>query len=322
MTSAAGSFQRALQRIRPQDIGNGAPNDGFGLTEVHGWAFGSLASGGAHTYYLDDVSLVKRVDVIDDFETGLPYGHDANNIPIGFITWSDGSPVAITTTLVTDRDPLAMPCQVGDNNLYKVDLDIASWGGTTHAFENAAVDTWVSQDWSTYEGISFWLYGQNTGNTLMLELKDNRKPGSTTDDAETWAYPNFMDDFSGWKYFTLPFSAFQRKDIGNGAPNDGFTLTEAHGWAFGSLASGGRGPTTWIMWPCTAVSTRVVPFEVAVPRHRRSPVTEGASAVVTATLSMTSTEAVTVTYHIQEASARRLGLHRHQRHVRLPARHH
>jgi hypothetical protein len=37
----------------------------------------------------------------------------------------------------------------------------------------------------------------------------------------------------------LPFSEFSRKEVGNGAPNDGLTLTEVHGWAFGTLSTGG-----------------------------------------------------------------------------------
>ena len=40
---------------------------------------------------------------------------------------------------------------------------MAGWGGVTHAFENETVDTWITQDWSTYEGISFWAYGHDTG---------------------------------------------------------------------------------------------------------------------------------------------------------------
>ena len=77
-------------------------------------------------------------------------------------------------------------------------------------------------DWSSYEGVSFWLYGSNTGNGLFFEINENRNPGSTTNDVEIWTYP-FTDDFSGWQQIIIPFDAFTRKQIGNGAPNDGFT---------------------------------------------------------------------------------------------------
>src|SRR5678815_5977754 len=46
-----------------KEIGNGAPNDGLGLTEVHGWAFGALGTGGPRTYYLDQVTLFGAVGV-------------------------------------------------------------------------------------------------------------------------------------------------------------------------------------------------------------------------------------------------------------------
>src|SRR5690606_20136156 len=47
-------------------------------------------------------------------------------------------------------------------------------------------------------------------------------------------------NFSGWQLIQFPFSSFVRKEIGNGAPNDGFTLTQVHGWAVGTLNTGGE----------------------------------------------------------------------------------
>ncbi len=40
-----------------KEIYNDAPNDGLGLSEVHGWAFGTLNTNGRVTYYLDDFEL-------------------------------------------------------------------------------------------------------------------------------------------------------------------------------------------------------------------------------------------------------------------------
>ena len=62
--------------------------------------------------------------------------------------------------------------------------------------------------------------------------------GSTTDDAERWSY-EIADDFTGWQFFAIPFSEFNRKETGNGAPNDGFGRFEVHGWAIGALDTGG-----------------------------------------------------------------------------------
>ena len=49
-----------------------------------------------------------------------------------------------------------------------------SFAGFIHAFENEAVDTWVTQDWSTSEGISFWMYGSDSGTQMFIDILDNR----------------------------------------------------------------------------------------------------------------------------------------------------
>ncbi|MGD8855907.1 MAG: family 16 glycosylhydrolase, partial [Chloroflexota bacterium] len=63
-------------------------------------------------------------------------------------------------------------------------------------------------------------------------------------DAERWTVA-FKDDFEGWQYVKFPFADFQRKDVGNGAPNDGLTLDEVHGWAFGAVST--DGPKTFYL---------------------------------------------------------------------------
>jgi hypothetical protein len=174
--------------------------------------------------------------IVDDFESGLPAGTDANGLPIGFFTFSDGSSgVGIATT---DMPPAAVPGSDPGNHVMLVDTNVVAGGfaGTIHAFENVAVDTWTPQDWSGSEGFSFWLYGNNTGSLLFIDILDNRNPGSTSDDAERFS-TDIIDDFAGWQYFEIPFADFNRKEIFNGAPNDGFTLTEVHGWAFGVFDS-------------------------------------------------------------------------------------
>jgi hypothetical protein len=40
-----------------KEIGNGAPNDGFGLTEVHGWALGTITTPAPQTYYVDNAMV-------------------------------------------------------------------------------------------------------------------------------------------------------------------------------------------------------------------------------------------------------------------------
>ncbi len=179
-------------------------------------------------------ALAAALPIIDDFEAGLPTGQDANGIGIGFITFRDpNSTVAISTTAAP---PAPVPGAADPNNVLQMDLNVVSYAGFVHNFENATVDTWVTQDWSAYEGISFWLYGNNSATTMFVDVLDNRNPGSTTDDAERWSI-DIPDNFSGWQEIKIPFASMHRKEIGNGAPNDGFGLTEVHGWALGTITT-------------------------------------------------------------------------------------
>jgi beta-glucanase (GH16 family) len=180
--------------------------------------------------------LAVPTQVIDDFESGLPSGSDVNGIPIGFYTFSDGSPISIQTT---STPPAPLPGSDPANTVLAMTANVTAFAGFIHGFENPAVDTWVPQDWSAFEGFSVWIYGQNTGGTLFIDVLDNRNPGSTSDDAERFSV-EVADDFGGWQLFEFPFSSFVRKEVGNGAPNDGFTLTQVHGWALGTLSTPGE----------------------------------------------------------------------------------
>ena len=178
--------------------------------------------------------------VIDDFENGLPFGAAVpNGEPLGFYTFQGDGSVAISTTTTPPAPALD---GAADNDVLQMDVDVASFAGYIHAFENAGVDTWVTQDWSTSEGISFWMYGSGSGTQMFLDILDNRTDGSTADDAERFTVA-FTDDFSGWQLLEFPFSTFTRKEIGNGAPNDGLGLFAMHGYALGTL--GTDGPRTF-----------------------------------------------------------------------------
>ncbi len=180
--------------------------------------------------------LATPTQIVDDFENGLPSGTDGDGVPIGFLTFSDGSPISIATT---SAPPAPVPGSTPGNNVMALTGDVTAFAGFIHAFENTAVTTWTPQDWSSFEGLSFWLYGHNNGTTVFVDVIDNRNPGSTVDDAERFTV-SLVDDFSGWQLFEFPFSSFVRKEIGNGAPNDGFTLTQVHGWAVGTLNTPGE----------------------------------------------------------------------------------
>lgn len=229
--------------------------------------------------------------VVDDFEAGLPAGVDANGIGIGYVTFNDpNSGVAIATTTSAPAD---VPGSTTGNAVLRMDLNVVSYAGFVHAFQNAAVDTWVTRDWSASEGLSFWLYGNNSGTTLFVDVLDNRNPGSTRDDAERWS-TDLADNFSGWKLIEIPFTSLHRKEIGNGAPNDGLGLTEVNGWALGSITT--PAPQTYYVDNAALYGTAPVrPLTVGF-KTLEFPVMEGGTASVTAKLSRPTDHTVTVDY--------------------------
>jgi beta-glucanase (GH16 family) len=233
----------------------GAPDDGFTLTEV--WAWSIVLPQGVDTVYLDDFALINRV--VDDFEDGVAPGTPCAGIPLGFCTFQDASSVIAIAGSSTPPAPLSF--DLGEpNEVMQVDLDVASFAGFLHGFTNPAGDTWVPQDWSSYEGFGFFIYGNDSGTVMFIDLLENRNPGSTTDDAERWTVA-LTDDFIGWRYIEFPFADFTRKEVGNGAPNDGLTLTEVHGWAFGTV--GTPGPLTYYLDQAGLYGMAVIP-ELAV----------------------------------------------------------
>lgn len=176
--------------------------------------------------------------IVDDFEygSGLPSGTDANGNAVGYFTFTGAGSISVSNPGTPPAPPLV--ANPAPNKVLQLDVDVTSYAGVIHNFENATGDAWVSQDWSEYAGFTMWLYGQNTGNTLFVDLLENRNPGSIKDDAQRWS-TEFIDDFSGWKQLEIPFSSFTEKVIGNGAPRDDFDRYEMYGWAIGVLGTGG-----------------------------------------------------------------------------------
>ena len=177
-----------------------------------------------------------QAGVFDDFNSAFLSGINGDGFPIGFFTFqdSDGSTVSISAT--AEHPPL--PREEADNTVLQLDLDVKAWAGVIHNFENPAVNRWTPSDWRGFSEFSFWLYGNNTNTSLFVEIADNRKPCPNPAGAEVYTYP-FTDNFSGWKKITVPFAKLVRKEIYNDAPNDGLGLSEVHGWAFGTLNTGG-----------------------------------------------------------------------------------
>lgn len=241
--------------------------------------------------------------IVQDFEfKTLPAGTDENGLGIGFVTWGDNaSTVSIRTAEIPEDDAFAKPEQSGPNRVLALTAEVSGWGGLTQNFTNESVDTWLTMDWSTSEGVSFWIYGLDSGVSLFFEIQENRNPDSQTNDAEIWSYP-FVDDFSGWQQIQIPWDEFSRKDIGNGAPNDGLGLKEVHGWAFGMLTTSGE--VTFYLDDIELYGERdpLASLEVAFMKMD-DVVREGGPARLPVRLSSVLEERVTVKYHIQDGQA-------------------
>ncbi|MCD4686069.1 MAG: family 16 glycosylhydrolase, partial [Anaerolineae bacterium] len=175
--------------------------------------------------------------LVADFEGEINESTDEHGNGIGYIPWGDAAGNVVLEAVVAEGD-LAHPDQADGNTVLNVAYDIGAWGGFSHIFTDGA--TWLTQNWSGYTGLDFWLYGANSGGVIQVEIFDNRAPDATTDSAERWFY-QITDDFEGWQHFSIPFTDFQRRADWQpgGAPDDGLGLTEVHGYAFGFPAGVG-----------------------------------------------------------------------------------
>ncbi|MEM7111448.1 MAG: carbohydrate binding domain-containing protein [Chloroflexota bacterium] len=217
--------------------------------------------------------------LIDDFETGLPVGQDENNVPVGYYSWRH--PSASISISTTDDLPEPIPDTTDENQALRkrLNVDEGESAGFTHNFTNEAADEWLNQDWQAYDGISFWLYGNNSGNVFFVDILDNRNPGSTEDDAERWSY-DIADDFEGWQFFMVPFSEFSRKPSGNGAPDDGFGREEVWGYTVGLFGLVDMSTTNYYLDRVSLYNTTVTP----TPTQTQTP-----TATITPTTTATST---------------------------------
>jgi len=176
--------------------------------------------------------------LVADFENGLPQ-NTVDSAATGFLTWGDTlNNAVIGTTLVSQYSPIAFLDQEVTNQVMRIDYNISSYGGFDHRLTEGS--GWASQDWSNHNAFQFWLYGNNTGQQILLDIFDNRNPADTADTAERWRYV-FLDDYEGWQRITIPFAFFQRRTDWQpgGAPDDGLGLTEMNGYAIGFPAGVG-----------------------------------------------------------------------------------
>ncbi len=83
-----------------------------------------------------------------------------------------------------------VPAPVGTDDFTAA--NVPTWAGFGAAFSPVA-------DWSGMQGVGFWYYGTNISTTHEFELQT-----AQSDDRRV----SFVDNFSGWRLLTFPFTAF------------------------------------------------------------------------------------------------------------------
>ncbi|TQJ31108.1 carbohydrate binding domain-containing protein [Microbacterium sp. SLBN-146] len=241
-------------------------------------------------------ALSLLTDPVEDFESELVLGDPAAVPPLGWFA-AQGAGNVPSFERVADA---SRPGAADGNDALSLGFDTSSWAVVIDTFTTGG-STWDPQDWSAYRGVGFWMRGSNSGAPMFVDVLDNRNPGSTVDDAERMSV-RFVDDWTGWRFVELPFADFTRKNIGNGAPDDGFTLTEVHGIGIGVEQTPAPVTPDILIDDITLVGQADAnrPLTINVARAIFT-VDEGDDAEVLVRLTRASDEDVTVSYRTDEA---------------------
>ncbi|MDT5036068.1 MAG: beta-glucosidase, partial [Micromonosporaceae bacterium] len=134
----------------------------------------------------DPLPFDGRTVAVDDFQAGVPagltaFGGDAASTP------------TLAAVAAADR-----PGAAADNQAMRVTYAVTSFGGFSRNLPTA-------QDWSSYDGFSFWVNGTGSGQTVQFEIKDG---GADADHSELWE-STFVDSFAGWRKVQVPFPKFK-----------------------------------------------------------------------------------------------------------------
>ncbi|MEV8274740.1 carbohydrate binding domain-containing protein [Microbacterium sp. NPDC077184] len=238
-------------------------------------------------------------DVVEDFEAELVLGDPAAVPPLG---WFSAQGAGNVPTFERSADA-GRPGAASDNDVLALGMNTASWAVVIDTFTEDG-SSWQTQDWSDARGVGFWMRGSNSGAPMFVDLLDNRNPDSTVDDAERFSV-RFVDDWSGWRFVELPFADFTRKNIGNGAPDDGLTLTEMHGYGIGVEQTSPAVTADIAIDDITLVGASDANRPVVINTARAIfTVAEGEDAEVTVRLTRASDADVTVGFTTEEATDR------------------
>lgn len=238
-------------------------------------------------------------DVVEDFEAELVLGDPAAVPPLG---WFSAQGAGNVPTFERSVDA-GRPGAGSDNDVLALSMNTASWAVVIDTFTEDG-SSWRTQDWSDARGVGFWMRGSNSGAPMFMDLLDNRNPDSTVDDAERFSV-RFVDDWSGWRFVELPFADFTRKNIGNGAPDDGLTLTEMHGFGIGVEQTSPAVSADIAIDDITLVGASDANRPVVINTARAIfTVAEGEDAEVTVRLTRAADADVTVDFTTEEATDR------------------
>jgi beta-glucosidase len=166
----------------------------------------------------DETPFSGATQTVADFEGDLHVLTAPNPDNSGLFTFgsNDADRPALT------GDPAVRPGSAGTQSM-KVVSSIGTYGG----FSNNLA---APQDWSAYDGFSFWFKGTNTGRTLQFEIKDG---GTDGEHSELWE-SHVTDDSTAWKLVRVPFLKFTRRtdyQPGGGPTDNHLDLTKMWGFA-------------------------------------------------------------------------------------------
>ncbi|MFG1705926.1 glycoside hydrolase family 3 N-terminal domain-containing protein [Nonomuraea sp. M3C6] len=157
---------------------------------------------------------------------------ESDGVPAGVYAWGNdaASTPALTVEPGTDR-----PGAPATNRVLKSVYTISQYGGWSH-------DLAATQDWSPYEGFSFWVNGTGSGQRIFFELKDG---GGGPGNAELFE-SSFTDDAAGWRQVKVPFASFTRRTDyqPGGAPTDG-ELDLVAMWGYAMRLPTASGTLVW-----------------------------------------------------------------------------
>ncbi|WP_051450445.1 glycoside hydrolase family 3 N-terminal domain-containing protein [Actinospica robiniae] len=219
LTFAPGQTSQTIHLTALPDPLNG-PTKTFSVTLANaspsGTSVGPRATTTVSILNENPVPTDGAVQSIDGFDGTIPF---SSGNPGLFTFGSDtASNPALTQVAAPD-----VPGAASGNQALQVAYKISGWGGFSRDFATA-------QDWSAYDGFSFWVKGTGSGQKIEFEVKMG---GADGEHAELWQ-SFFTDDVNGWKKVQVGFANLKKRADYQpaGAPNDAqISLTSMWGYA-------------------------------------------------------------------------------------------